>query len=333
MKVLCSISTKGRYETTLPLAILSVIQQTRKVDKLIIFDDNDQPKDLRTIHIYQNLFTMMDDKKISWEVVFGQKKGQHFNHQMANKSGYDWVWRVDDDNFPESNVLENLCKYINDDVGGIGGSVIIPGHYFNTQTSTGKIENIDHENNLQWNHINDVRDVDHLHCSFLYRAGIADYNLALTKVAHREETLFSYELKRKGYKLLLIPETITWHTKNPSGGIRSQNDMQLFDHDERIFRNVLGLSEKTIVVLNGGMGDHIVFKSVLNDIENPVVFSCYPEIIPGRSIGEAMALFGDIEPFNIYAKMDQWNWKDSLENAYRKLYNANRKNVNNNTSI
>ena len=325
MKILCSISTKGRYDTTLPLAILSVIQQTRKVDKLVIFDDNDDPRDLRENHVYQNLFGLLTDKRIDWEVLYGQRKGQHFNHQIANKHGYDWVWRVDDDNFPESNVLENLCKYVADDVGAIGGSIIIPGYYFNTEKSTGKIVDIDRENNLQWNHIKEVKQVEHLHCSFLYRAGIADYNLSLTKVAHREETLFSYELKQKGYKILVVPDTITWHTKNPSGGIRSENDMKLFEHDENIFRNIIGLSEKTIVVLNCGMGDHIVFKNVLKDIKNPVVFSCYPQIIPGRSIGEAMALFGDIEPYNIYAKMDQWNWKDSLENAYRKLYNVEKK--------
>lgn len=326
MSVLCSISTKGRYETTLPLAILSVINQTKQVDKLVIFDDNDNPKDLRDIHIYQNLFNMMTDKRISWEVIYGQKKGQHHNHQIANKMGYDWVWRVDDDNFPESNVLENLCKYINDDVAGIGGSILIPGTLFDTKRSTGKIENLDNENNIQWNHIESVKEVDHLHCSFLYRAGVADYNLALSKVAHREETLFSYELKRKGYRILLVPNTVTWHTKNPAGGIRSQNDLKLFEHDENIFRNVLGLAEKTIVVLNGGMGDHIVFKRVLADIKNSVVFSCFPQIIPGRSIGEAIAILGDIEPYNIYAKMDHWNWKGSLEDAYRKLYNVEKKN-------
>lgn len=333
MRILCSISTKGRYETTLPLAILSVIQQTKKVDKLVIFDDNDDPKDLRNNHVYQNLFSLLESKQISWEVIFGQKKGQHFNHQTANKFDYDWVWRIDDDNFPEANVLENLCKYIDDDVGAIAGSVIIPGHFFNTQASTGKIEDIDHESNIQWNYVSEVKEVEHLHCSFLYRAGIVDYNLALTKVAHREETLFSYELKKKGYKLLVVPDAVTWHTKNPSGGIRSQNDVNFYDHDEKIFRNIIGLSESTVVVLNGGMGDHIVFKRVLKDIKNPVVFSCYPQIIPGRSIGEAMALFGDIEKYNVYAKMDQWNWKDSLENAYRKLYNVQNESINNNTSI
>lgn len=324
MKVLCSISTKNRYDTFLPLAIQSVINQTRKPDKLVIFDDNDNPKDIREDSKYRYLLSILDKKNISWEVIFGAKKGQHHNHQIANKFGYDWVWRVDDDNSPEENVLENLCSYIADDIGAIGGSVLTTEWDLRPRNVTGKIENIDNEPNIQWGHINEVKEVDHLHCSFLYRAGIVDYNTGLSKVAHREETLFTYQLKQKGYKILVVPNAVTWHAKSSTGGIRSNNVKELYDHDEYIFRNILNLEDKTIVVLDCGMGDHIVFKKVLPYIKNPVVFSCYPKIIPGRSIGEAIQLYGDIEQYSVYRKMDEWNWKDSLENAFRKLYGVDK---------
>jgi hypothetical protein len=98
----------------------------------------------------------------------------------------------------------------------------------------------------------------------------------------------------------------------------------LYDHDEHIFRNILGLENKTIVVLDCGMGDHIVFKHVLPHIKNPVVFSCYPNIIPGRSIAEAQRLYGDISSYNIYRKMDDWKWKNSLEKAFRKMYGIDK---------
>jgi hypothetical protein len=149
---------------------------------------------------------------------------------------------------------------------------------------------------------------------------VHDYNLGLSRVAHREETLFTYGLYLKGYKILTIPDAVSWHMKNPEGGIRSETKQELYEHDEQIFRNIVGHSDKTIVVLNSGLGDHIVFSHILPNIPNPVVFTCYPEIVPGRSIAEAQALFGNIDQYNIYAKMDQWKWKDSLENAYRKLY-------------
>ena len=168
--------------------------------------------------------------------------------------------------------------------------------------------------------IEQAKEVEHLHCSFLYRAGVHDYCLGLSRVAHREETLFTYGLYKKGYKILVIPNAITWHLKNPNGGIRSETNQKLYEQDEYIFRNLLNYKDKTIVVLDCGMGDHIVFSHVMPEITNPEIFTCYPDIVPGRPIAEAYALFGNLEQYNIYRKMAELNWKGSLENAFRKMY-------------
>jgi len=315
--VLCSISTRGRYDTTLPLAIQSVLMQTTLPDKLVIFDDNDPPKDMRDVQIYQYLFMMMDLKGLAWEWVFAEKKGQHFNHQKANKMGFKWVWRMDDDTVAEPDVLEKLMNATGADVGGVGCSILTPPFQQGIQ-ATGKIADIYTEPNLQWDYIKAKREVDHLHCSFLYRAGVVDYDLSLSRIAHREETLFTYGLRRKGYKLFLVPG-VTWHLKNRVGGIRD-GAQQMFEHDEEIFRKTLELKDYTIVVLDNGLGDHIVFSHVLPLIKNPLVFSCYPEVVPGRSIAEAKAMFGNLDRFNIYMKMDEWNHKGSLEDAFKRLY-------------
>ena len=165
-----------------------------------------------------------------------------------------------------------------------------------------------------------MQEVEHLHCTFLYRAGVYDYNTGLSRVAHREETLFTYGLYQRGYRVLLVPDAVTWHLKNPQGGIRSETNQRLYEQDEQIFRNFLHHRDDTIVVLNCGMGDHVVFSHVLPEIKKPVVFTCYPEIVPGRSIAEAQALFGSIDQWNIYSKMDAWRWQGSLESAFRRLY-------------
>ena len=319
-KVLCSIATRGRYQTTLPLALNAIINQTKLPDKLVIFDDNDEPEDVRNNNIYQHLFSIMDYKGIKWEWVYAAKKGQHHIHESANRMGYDWVWRVDDDAIPEPNVLAELYSWIDKDVGAIGGAILTLPINPDTSKNTVKIEDIDTEPNIQWAEIKKLKEVEHLHCSFLYRAGVHDYNLGLSRVAHREETLFTYGLYLKGYKILAAPHANTWHLKNPQGGIRSESNQQLYYHDELIFRNTLAYKDKKIVVLNVGMGDHIVFKRVMADITNAEVFTCYPEIVPGRPISEAMSLFGDIDQWSIYKKMAEWKWTDSLENAFRKLY-------------
>ena len=314
------MATRGRYFTTLPLVLNAIISQTRPVDKLVIFDDNDEPQDMRKEMIYQYFFQMLDNKGIDWEWVFAEKKGQHHIHQRANTMGYDWVWRCDDDAIPEPNVLDQLLGYASDDVGAVGGSILTPPYMPNTSKVTGMICNIDKELNIQWGVVKHRTEVEHLHCSFLYRAGIADYNLGLSRVAHREETLFTFQMYQKGYKILAVPNAITWHMKNPEGGIRSETKAEMYEHDEQIFRNILQYRDKTIVVLDCGLGDHVVFSHVLPAVSNAEVFTCYPEVVPGRSIEEARRLFGDTSQYNVYGKMDQWKWKDSLENAYRKLY-------------
>ena len=319
-KVLCSVATRGRYFTTLPLVLNAIINQSKRVDKLVIFDDNDEPQDMRKELIYSYFFQMLDVKGIPWEWVYAEKKGQHHIHQRANTMGFDWVWRVDDDAIPEPDVLEQLFYYINHDVGAVGGSILTPPYMPDTSKVTGKIDNINNKPNIQWGMIHQETKVEHLHCSFLYRAMVHDYNLGLSRVAHREETLFTYGLYQKGYKILVVPGAITWHMKEPTGGIRMEKNRALYERDEEIFRNILSYRDKTIVVLNCGLGDHIVFSHVLPSIPNAEVFSCYPRIIPGKSIAEAQRLFGDIDHWNIYRKMAQWNWKDSLENAFRKMY-------------
>ena len=319
-KVLCSVATRGRYFTTLPLVLNAIINQTRPVDKLVIFDDNDEPQDMRSEMIYQYFFQMLDIKGIAWEWLYADKKGQHHIHQRANTMGYEWVWRCDDDAIPEPNVLEELYRFTGPSTGAVGGQVLTPPYMPDTNEVTGKIDNIDSEPNVQWGKFNIARQVEHLHCTFLYRAGVCDYNLGLSRVAHREETLFTYGLHQKGYINWAVPNAVTWHMKNPEGGIRSETKKELYEHDEQIFRNILQYRDKTIVVLNCGLGDHLVFSHVLPAIPNAEVFTCYPEVVPGKSIAQAYQIFGDIDPWNIYKKMDQWKWKDSLENAYRKMY-------------
>lgn len=239
-KVLCSISTRGRYDTTLPLAIASIIAQTKKIDMLAVFDDNDERNDPRKNPIYINLLKMLELKGIQWQWIYAARKGQHHNHQRANSMGYEWVWRMDDDTVAEPDVLEKLYAFAVDGVGAIGGSILTPTWNCKKRASTGKIKDINSEENVQWGVIDKVQQVDHLHCSFLYRAGVHDFNTNLSRVAHREETLFTYGLVQKGYQCLVIPQCITWHLKYPEGGIRAEKNTALYRHDEAIFRDIVG---------------------------------------------------------------------------------------------
>lgn len=68
--VLATVSTRGRYHTTLPLALMGIINQSRLPDKLVIFDDNETKTDLREIPTYKHIFQTLDKKLIAWEVIY-----------------------------------------------------------------------------------------------------------------------------------------------------------------------------------------------------------------------------------------------------------------------
>jgi len=326
MKILCSISTKNRYDNYLAMAMASIAHQTRKPNHFTLYDDNDNPKDLREIEAYKYLFRLFDVHGITWNVMFGKKKGQHYNHQEANKTGYDAVFRLDDDCVAEPDVLEKLEAQMTSDVGAVGCSILTPPlPIFKYSSSLITELNVP---NKQWSLIGITEEVDHLNCSFLYRAGIVDYDLRLSKVAHREETMFTYAMKLKGYKILITPGRI-WHFKSTSGGIRSDNDVSLYQHDEQIFTSWLGfaISKQFLVVLNNGKGDHLVFKKAIlsklkEQYKNIVLAVCYPELFPDEktiSIADAMQMT-DIEQYDVYKLGVQLNWQGSLASLYEKLY-------------
>ena len=66
-KVTAYISTKDRYFTSLPMAIESILLQTRPPEEFILFDDGAQ-KDLRQDVNYAYLFSMMGRKGIGIEL-------------------------------------------------------------------------------------------------------------------------------------------------------------------------------------------------------------------------------------------------------------------------
>ena len=340
------ISTKDRYFTTLPLAIMGIASQTFKVDELIIFDDGEQ-KDLRQESLYANLFRYLEMKGISWRVLFGERKGQVANHQKALElARTEYIWRVDDDNYPESEVLARLMLWLTCPVeaweqpfGAVGSLVRVPHQdIFPLEKCSGDINKCVDTPNLQWSAFSGVLHTDHLHNTFLFRKSAAKhgYPKDLSPVGHREETMFTHGIKMNGYRLLVCGDVLTWHFRESKGGIRSYSDAKLWEHDEEIFKTEMkkrGLlfDNKKYVVLDNGIGDHYAFKHTLPDLiraygaENVVLATCYPEVFKNDgvrqiSIAEAQVLFGDLTKFNIYHWMWRSDWKKSIVDAFRVMY-------------
>lgn len=344
--VIATVSTRNRTDTTLPLVITSLLCLTYKPGKFIVYDDNDELKDPRENEIYKNLLNGLVNSGIEWFWIPGQRKGQVFNHEHARLSNdHEFIWRIDDDNILPSNTLEELYKAIKTDkkIGAVGPSILDPKNIGSSKIASNTIEDVYLGMNIQWNYTNTISsvEVEHLQGStFLYRreAGSHGYNLELSRVGHREETLFTYEMFRNGWKLIAICGLNTWHMRYGAGGIRSHNDIQLFARDDYIFAKKLEqwkvkIKQHKFVFLDSGRGDHYAFKQILPLILKKhkdakiIIGACYQDVfwdidnpritILGMS---DIAAFVKPEDHNIYKFMAEKQLKGNLVEAYKQMY-------------
>lgn len=325
---MASLCTRGRYENFLPMAILSLATQTHKIDHIRIFDDNEESKDIRNDKHFWYLMVLLEQKGIGFDVVFGQKKGQHYNDEMANTAGFDLVLRFDDDCVAEPTYLEELLKEMKDGIGAVGGLVLKPPYQKGLPSNAqNKIDNI-YAPNIQWfDWEGEPKEVEHLYSSFLYRAGIDHFDLRLSQVAFRGETMFNHSLFLRGYKLIVTPKARAYHFE-ASGGCRTEEQEQkrkeMYYHDEQIFRQWLAFKKegKKIYVLNNGLGDHYMFRQVITPSKDDVLAVCYPDAFSEYkciSIQEA-SMYVDIKDYDIYAWCAKNNWKGHLKDAFIKMY-------------
>lgn len=341
--VTATVSTRGRTLTTLPLMLQSVAMQNIRPARLIIYDDNDTPEDLRANEMYRNILQLLTMRGIHWEVIFGTKKGQIHNHQRALEDvTTEWIWRLDDDNIMEPNVLSGLLEtgMKSSRIGAVGPLILDPKNDSNCLIASNRMEDIFLGANIQWNrqHAKDYITVDHLQGStFLFRKEAAKhgYELSLSRVGHREETIFTYEMKRAGWELIVATQLKTWHLRYGGGGIRSTNKAEYYESDENIFKSKLrkwNISPRPvkIVPLDGGIGDHYAMKTAFRELFKTntriIIGACYPEVFSDVegveliSLEECKTLL-DIDSLNVYRWMDAHNWKQSLSLAFKKMYN------------
>ena len=328
-KILAFVPTRNRYFTTLPHTLMAIAMQSCKPSKLIIYDDGTQ-LDLRLIPTYQYILKLLSDMGIEWLILFGEHRGQHHGHQLsqhiAMAESFDLVWRVDDDEIPAPDCLAELKDAFRHDTMAVGGLVLDPLKPTEPVDGlTNKIDDINNKPNVQWFKPinNNIVEVDHLYSTFLYKPGKAAYNLGLSPVAHREETLFTMDLSKEG-KLLFAPNAVTYHFRNPEGGIR-QHDQSMWSFDEQIFKKIVADRHRKIVVLNNGLGDHIMFKKVMDEVGADVICCCYLEVFDGFkgeliSIKEGVSRWGDLSKYSIYGWCQRNNYNDSFYKAYKLMY-------------
>jgi len=338
------VSTRNRYHSTLPACLLGIATQTVAPKMVILFDDGDH-RDLRNVPIYRNIFAMMSSRGIEWHVFFTEGKGQVPNHQRALElADTEWIWRLDDDNVAEKDALEKMLAVADKETGAVGGLVLHPTHMDNADgLASSEIADVMLGLNVQWWKFTGIKEVDHLYSTFIYRkeAGRHGYCMELSPVGHHEETIFTYQMKRDGWKLKVTPEAVTWHLREATGGIRTYNDPTLWEGDKIVFRRKLSewgvkLNNHFFIVLDNGLGDHYAFRNILPEIrkqhkEDKIILAvCYKEVFEEEKdlnfigIGHAKSYFGNLDRYNIYKWMWDNNWQGSIVDAFRKLYGVTK---------
>jgi len=346
--VTATISTRGRNETTLPLVLQSLVSQNSKPCKVIIYDDNDNFDDPRKNDILNNILAALLHSGIVWVWLPGSRAGQVTNHENARKTcETPFLWRIDDDNILLPDTLEVLYRTITSDpkIGAVGPSIVDPKNPVGESTlASNKIEDIFLGLNEQWSYVKGkitIKEVEHLQGStFLYRVEAAKhgYDTSLSRKGHREETIFTYEMHRAGWKLVALLGLTTWHFHYQKGGIRSEKDDRMLQSDEINFRNKLATwgivtNKYRFYFLDSGRGDHYAFKSVLVELIKRyrdykiVVACCWPdcfwditdENVSFCSLAEG-APFVNKDAHNVYKYMLENNWKNSVQEAYKKVF-------------
>jgi len=337
LKVSVGVPTKNRYDV-LTHCLLSIAFQTYKPYEVIIIDDSDVPINITTTELGMYACRLLDDKGIKWRVLFGKKKGQHHSHQTIQEVAEgDWIWRIDDDEMAEPSCLERLVSCIKKDVGAVAPCVLMPE---SKQLPPGLKNDIADLNmpNIQWFKWTGVKEADHLYSCFLYKKGIAKYELSLSNKAHREETIFSHSIKREGYTLLVNGDAIVWHWRQNSGGIRTDDKEEDYHHDEGVFQSLLSVwgvtkEDRKMIVLDSGIGDHWAFKNILPQLKERygklTIAACFPDVFFDQpdvkliSIADAKMMYGNIDAWQVYKYMWKWNDEGSklhLIDSFKKLY-------------
>lgn len=211
--------TYNRYDNVLPLSLMSIINQSRLPDRVILVDDSPVKKffDFPTL---KSILILFKEKNIQFDYFYGSSKGMCPALQIGLDDIDDgWVLKMDDDHILEYNTIELLEKNIKDNVGAISGMIIEKEKNFIFKPTSidgiyNKIENIYTESGIQLlrTQDNELKKVEHIYSLYFFdRKLCEDYPIELQPSGNREDTIFTHTIFRKGYNLIIDPNIKIYH--------------------------------------------------------------------------------------------------------------------------
>lgn len=104
MSIAAIVITFNRLEL-LKKTIAGLVEQTHKIDKIIVVNNGSTDGTLEWLASQENLLVVTQEN-------VGSSGGQYTGFKTAYERGYDWIWAMDDDVVPRPNCLESLMDKI-----------------------------------------------------------------------------------------------------------------------------------------------------------------------------------------------------------------------------
>lgn len=215
------LPTYQRYEGTLPLSLMSLFSQTHKPNRIILVDDSPEKK-FYGYPVLRNIVSLLKGEGILFDYFHGPGKGMVPAIQMGlDDIEGGWVLKMDDDHILSPDVLEIFVSSIQEGVGCIGGILSGKGELpflnppsFDEKGIYNKIENIHLEPGIQMieDQTREKKEVEHMYSNFFFDFKSSDrYPEELQPSGNREDTIFTHNIYRKGYKMLVDPSAKIYH--------------------------------------------------------------------------------------------------------------------------
>ncbi len=247
--ITATVSTRGRIESTLPLVITSILNQSLLPKHILIYDDNDTLTVMSSLW-WPPMLELATRLSVDLRVLRGSCQGQVKNHQQAlSDVQTQLIWRHDDDAIAETDVLCRLKETIDSDDTVVAAGPLILNSVDQENSGalySSRLADIFMATCLQHSqkHESKTLPVEHLQgSSFLFKkaASTHGYNPDLSRVGHREETMFTHDLSLAipNGKLLVATDAVVHHLRYVTGGIREESDHRLWDQDDKIFLEYL----------------------------------------------------------------------------------------------
>lgn len=108
--VSAALKLTDQSETYFPLILQSLANQTKKVDHLVLIDTRTAPSDIRTREDYRDLFELLAQRHISWNLVYGTDQTALLKY-LADL-GYGWCWLVPNQRLLDTDTLKQFYRMI-----------------------------------------------------------------------------------------------------------------------------------------------------------------------------------------------------------------------------